>query len=236
MFDLQGPDAAGVFILKMNDGKENRFTAKFFDGLFAALDKVEANKGPTALVVTGAGKFFSNGFDFDFLQTGGAAPLIAIHKTFERMLNLSVPSVMAVNGHAFAGGAMLALCGDYRIMNADKGFLCVNELQLGLAFTDPMLAVFDAKLPTQLRVPVVMGAERIGAARLAHHGAVDEAVPAAQVLDRARAVAASHAKKGADKALYRKVKGGIYAAAIRAIEEQKTKPIPLPPKVKPAKL
>eukprot|EP01062_Namystynia_karyoxenos_P032730 TRINITY_DN24117_c0_g1_i1.p1 TRINITY_DN24117_c0_g1~~TRINITY_DN24117_c0_g1_i1.p1 ORF type:complete len:236 (+),score=70.44 TRINITY_DN24117_c0_g1_i1:75-782(+) len=231
---LRGPDAKGVFVLQMNQG-ENRWNRVFFDALFQALDKVEANPGPTALVLTGTGKFFSNGFALDFLQSGTPEPLILHHKLMERFLRLSVPSVCAINGHAFAGGSMLALCPDYAIMNKEKGFLCANELDLGMAFSDPMMALFNAKLPASCRSTVVLGAERLNAAQLLQHGVVRDAVPASEVLPTACALAASHAKKGKNKALYKRVKEGLWANALAVFEDQKKRPIPLPPKP-PAKL
>ena len=74
---LQRADDDGVFVLKLNNGSENRFTASLFQELSDALDTVESNEGPTALLITGHGtKFFSNGFDLTWL-TGpdGAAAL-----------------------------------------------------------------------------------------------------------------------------------------------------------------
>eukprot|EP01070_Trichotokara_eunicae_P004732 Trichotokara_eunicae@DN4135_c0_g1_i2.p1 len=51
------------------------------------------------------------------------------------MLTYPLPIVAAINGHAYAGGAMLSFCCDFRIMNASKGFLCVNEMSIGLPLT-----------------------------------------------------------------------------------------------------
>ena len=53
----------------------------------------------------------------------------------------------AVNGHAFGAGLMIALCHDVRLMRADRGFLCANELELGFAIPEPELALFEHKMP-----------------------------------------------------------------------------------------
>ena len=58
-----------VWVLRMDDG-ENRFHRESIDALHAALDTVEAVEGPCALVTTGAGKFYSNGLDLDWLLSG----------------------------------------------------------------------------------------------------------------------------------------------------------------------
>lgn len=53
-------------------GGENRFNREFVDLLHGALDTIEATTGPAALVVTGEGKFFSNGLDVEWMAGAGA--------------------------------------------------------------------------------------------------------------------------------------------------------------------
>jgi enoyl-CoA hydratase/carnithine racemase len=59
-----------VFVLRMNDG-ENRFNPEFVRSFNAALDEVERAGAPSALVTTGAGKFYSNGLDLAWMGTDG---------------------------------------------------------------------------------------------------------------------------------------------------------------------
>eukprot|EP00756_Hemistasia_phaeocysticola_P005135 Hpha_TRINITY_DN13192_c0_g1::TRINITY_DN13192_c0_g1_i1::g.113359::m.113359 len=229
MMELRGPDAKGVFVLQFNNG-ENRFTGEFFAQLFKALDTVEQNKGPTALVITGTGKFFSNGYNIQYLTTSGEEGLRNFHNLAERFLTFGVPTVSAINGHWFAGGGMLGLMTDYRIGNKEKGFFCLPELDMGMKFTDVMHALFEAKVPLHARTGLVLGAERVGGPQAKEYGIVDSIVPPAEVFPRAMAVATQHAKKGANKALYAHVKRALYHSEIAVIEAAKTRPIPLPPK------
>src|SRR5512144_990919 len=108
----------------MNAG-ENRFNRPFVDDLNAALDTVEASSGPAALVTTGgAEKFYSNGLDLAWLagdgQSEGAAFVSDVIRFLGRLMAFTVPTVAAVNGHAFAAGAMMALAHDFRVMRADR--------------------------------------------------------------------------------------------------------------------
>lgn len=57
-----------------------------------------------------------------------------------------MPTIALLNGHTFAGGFMLAMMHDYRIMNPHKGFLCLNELVLGVGLRPPMCSVFREKV------------------------------------------------------------------------------------------
>jgi len=59
-----------------------------------------------------------------------------------------MPTIALLNGHAFAGGLMLAMCHDYRIMNPERGFVCLNELDLGAVIQPGMAGMFHDKLPS----------------------------------------------------------------------------------------
>jgi enoyl-CoA hydratase/carnithine racemase len=91
---------------------ENRIHPNLLDALEATLDQVGLDDEPAALVLTGPGKFFSNGLDLEYMseRPGEAEQLLArVHALLGRILGLEVPTVAAINGHAFAAGAMLAL-------------------------------------------------------------------------------------------------------------------------------
>jgi enoyl-CoA hydratase/carnithine racemase len=219
MIDLRRDD--GVFVLTMQAG-ENRFNRPFLDALNAALDTVEASSGPAGLVtVGGQEKFFSTGLDLDWLGGAGQhdAPrfvdsLVAL---LARFVGFGVPTVAAINGHAFAAGGMLALAHDFRVMRADRGFFCLNEVDLGLPLHPGMVALLKNRLaPAVLRNVVLTGA-RIGGADACDYGIVDEAVPAADVLPQAVARAAALAQK--DRQTYAALKRGLYAELLGALKK-----------------
>merc|ERR1712012_1181674 len=107
------------------------------------------------------------------------------HKMLSRLQAFGAPVVVAVNGHAMAGGCMLAVACDFRIMNGDKGFFCVNELDLGIAYTPQMCAMFDGKIPVAARARFILGAHRYTPQEALQAGLVDELVPEADVVKRA---------------------------------------------------
>ena len=99
-----------VAILRWNDG-DNRVNADSMAEWHAALDQLEAVEGPLALVATGTGKFFSNGLDLDRFTADPAesAPTIPAFKLLlGRLLLFPAYTVAAINGHAFAAGAMIS--------------------------------------------------------------------------------------------------------------------------------
>jgi enoyl-CoA hydratase/carnithine racemase len=74
-----------------------------------------------------------------------------------------MPTVALVNGHAFAGGFMLAIYHDYRIFNPSRGFLCLNELDLGVPLRPAMSSIFRQKLTPDVYKIMVLEAKRFGA-------------------------------------------------------------------------
>lgn len=152
MIDLERQ--GDVFTMTMNAG-ENRWNTTFVRELNTALDEITAGDGPAALVTTSSSeKFFSNGLDLDWVREPDAHPQAGDREAFgdefmklmSRMITFPVPTIAAVNGHAFGAGFMYALCHDVRHMRSDRGFMCANEMQLGMRIPAPELALFRHKL------------------------------------------------------------------------------------------
>ena len=133
--DIELERNGDVFVLNMGDG-EKRFNPESVAALGAALDTVEAARedGQIALVTTGRGKFFSNGIDLDWMlgDTPKDIPefIRGMLGVWARIMSMPIPTIAAVNGHAFAGGAMFSLAHDHVLMRSDRGYWCVNEVQL----------------------------------------------------------------------------------------------------------
>lgn len=187
-----------VRILHLDEG-ENRYNRDTVDAIHAALDEVVAVDGPVSLVTVGAGKFFSNGLDLDWMGSddGRADPtfLDDVHRLLLRVLHLDLITVAAVNGHAFAGGAMLAAAHDYRVMRADRGYWCIPEVDLGLPLTDEMFTTLDAHIPRATLIDASLSGKRYDADAAVAGGIVHEAVAEDGVLERAVEIAASMAGK-----------------------------------------
>jgi enoyl-CoA hydratase/carnithine racemase len=151
---------SSVFIIQANDG-ENRFNRTSIDAWHEALDGIESTEGPLALVTTGTGKFYSNGLDLDWLMGDGAgdgAFIGEVHRLLERILEFPAMTVAAVNGHAFAAGAMLATAHDIVVMREDRGYWCLPEVDLGLPLTPTMYRVVASHLPrATLRDSILTG-------------------------------------------------------------------------------
>ncbi|KAJ5875383.1 uncharacterized protein N7473_012730 [Penicillium subrubescens] len=170
----QGKEEENIYVLTFTSPKDNRLTPTFIDAFILALDIIE-HRYPKGVVVTTSGipKFYSNGLDLDLATSTEGFLDKWLWRLFRRFLTYPMPTVCLLNGHAFAGGFMLAMYHDYRIQNPDKGFLCVNELEFGVPLQTPMMSIFTEKLtPTTFR-SVVLEAHRFGGHASLKAGIVD---------------------------------------------------------------
>jgi enoyl-CoA hydratase/carnithine racemase len=209
-----------VYLLNLGD-TENRFHPDWLAEVQQHLDTVQAGDGPRALVTTATGKFFSNGLDLEWL--GGHSEqmlgyVIDVHRLFERMLALPVPTVAAVQGHAFAGGAMLALAHDFRVMRADRGFFCLPEVDINIPFTRGMSALIQARLSKKTAHEAMTTGRRYGGADALAAGIVDGVAHEDDVVSTAIEMArALVAKAGPTLGT---IKARMYADALAVLRER----------------
>ena len=153
MIKLKKKDS--IYFLTMDAG-ENRWNTTFVREIAKALDKIDDDEGQAALITSSTNsKFFSNGLDLDWMQAPEDHPDGGDREVFGkefmylmgRFITLPIPTVCALNGHTFGAGFMFALSHDFRIMREDRGFICANEMQLGLPIPRPELALFKHKIP-----------------------------------------------------------------------------------------
>jgi enoyl-CoA hydratase/carnithine racemase len=209
-----------VTVLRMAAG-ENRFNPPMLDAIEAVLAELEGGDGPGALVITGEGKFFSNGLDLDWM---GSAPAGApeelvrrVHALLGRLLAFPTATVAAINGHCFAAGAMLAAACDARVMRVDRGFWCLPEVDIGIPFTPGMTALLKARLPVATAHEAMTTGRRYGGDQALAAGLVDEAVAEELVLD--AAVERAAALAGKQRATMGAIKRVMYAEALDVLED-----------------
>lgn len=212
MADLQRHGAVYVLILGED---ENRFHPDRLSAINSALDEVEAADGPKAVVTTGSGKFYSNGLDLDYMAANpdaAEANLADVHALFARVLAFPAPIIAAVQGHAFAAGAMLALAHDQIVMRADRGFFCLPEVDLGIPFTAGMNALIRSRLPIATAHEAMTTARRYGGEEARAAGIVAATAGEGEVVD--AAVARAEALTGKAGAVFGAIKARLYAEVI----------------------
>lgn len=178
-------DLDGVSVLTLA-ANENRFNLPFVLELDAALDEVFATGAP--LVITGEGKFFSNGLDLQWIGENAAQSetmFRGLHRLYGRLLIAPVATAAAVNGHAFGAGAMLSASCDFRFMREDRGYFCFPEVDLGLTMSSGMNALCQTRFTKAALHEAWTTGARFGAADAVRLGFADAAAPEGDLIRRA---------------------------------------------------
>jgi len=209
--DIQLKREGNAFILNLGQD-ENRLDRVFLDEVGHALDQVEASTDPIVLVTTADGKFYSNGFNLGWMgsiaREEARTFLNDTQALWARLLVFGVPTVAALNGHAFGAGAVMALAHDYRVMRGDRGYFCFPEVDLKLRFRPGMLALIQRRLsPAAFRDALLTGA-RYGGAEAEARGIVDEAAPLEELTT--RAIERASAAAGKDRNSLHTLKLAMY--------------------------
>jgi enoyl-CoA hydratase/carnithine racemase len=207
-----------AYVLRLGTD-ENRFSPAWLAAVNDALDEVV--DAPAPLVSIAEGKFYSNGLDLDWLMAHGdqlTRYVGDVQDLLARLLTLPVPTVAAVSGHAFGAGAMLALAHDWRVMRADRGYVCFPEVDIRIPFTPGMAALVQAKLTPQAAMVAMSTGRRYPAAEALAAGLVDGTADEPGLL--AAAVARIRPLAGKDAGTLGAIKGTMFAAATGALRER----------------
>ena len=178
----------GLAMLTMDDGRVNALDLEVLTDLTASLREIR-----TPVVITGAGKAFSAGVDLRRIVNDGGGDyvgdfLAALSEAFLAVFTHPYPVVAAVNGHAIAGGCIIALAADYRLMSA--GTIGVTEVAVGVPFPVAALEICRYALGPTVSAAALL-AEAVPASRAKAAGFAHELTSPGDLLDRALDVARS---------------------------------------------
>lgn len=162
------------YLVEFDAPPDNRLSKEFIQAYVDALDYVRVKGDPRVLVSTSKiTKFFSNGLNYESAISTPGFFSNHLFKLLRTLLTFPWPTVALVNGHAFAAGFMIALCHDYRIMNPNRGFLCMNEMDFGALLSGPMMTMFSVKFGTKLTHRITLNAHRFSGKEAFEAGIVD---------------------------------------------------------------
>jgi len=185
---IQREDRGPIAVLRLAHGKASALDTELLEALDRCLRELDEAR-PEAVVLTGTGSIFSAGVDLLRVLDGGTGylagflPLLA--RAVRRLFAFPRPVVAAVNGHAIAGGCILACACDLRIMAAGEGRIGVPELRVGVPFPVAPLEVLRFAVPPQHLQKLAYTGRTYGAAEALEWGLVDEVVAPDRLLERA---------------------------------------------------
>jgi len=185
---------AGIAVLTLQHGKANALDIEFCEAL--AAEFIELRKSDAkAIVLTGQGKIFSAGVNLIKLSGGGAGYirkfLPVLHRLYDAVFYHPKPVVAAINGHAIAGGCVLACCADRRVMSNDGGRMGVTEILVGVPFPALAFEIVRFAVPPRYLAEFTLGGATYVPNDALQRGWVDEVVERGELMSRAMAVAQS---------------------------------------------
>lgn len=189
---IEKSENAGVVVLKLAHGKANTMD---LESCQAMIDEFTAlrSSAAKAVVLTGQGSIFSAGVELVRTSDGGPGYvrkfLPALNAMFDAVFHFPKPVVAAINGHAIAGGCVLACCADRRLMAQGNGRIGVTELLVGLPFPALAFEVMRSVTLSRYFPQAIYAGETYFPDGGAERGWIDEVVSAADLLDRAVGVA-----------------------------------------------
>ena len=214
-----------VAVVRLEAGKANAMNTALLDGIDALLDEVEASDA-RAVVLTGYDRFFCAGLDLVSLSKLDRAGMDAFMRHFERVMPriffLPLPVVAAVNGHAVAGGCVLALQADLRVMAAGAK-MGLNEIALGVGLPPSVVVSLQHRVGPHAAFEIVMTGQLYDAEIAHEKDLVDEVAPPDQVLE--RSIELAQLLAGKPGPAYRHTKAGLRAEARRRLEASGEEPL-----------
>ncbi len=189
---IQRESHGEISILRLAHGKASALDLEFLEALVTELAG-EARSSTRALVLTGRGSIFSAGVDLLRVLAEGARYverlLPALDLALERLFTLDKPVVAAVNGHALAGGAILAAACDRRILARGRATFGAPELKVGVPFPPLPLELYRRICPPGRASELALGGRVVGTDEALALGLVDELVEPGALLERALEIA-----------------------------------------------
>ncbi len=213
-----------VAILTMTNGA-NRQNLEFSNTLNAMLDEIIADKSVRSLIITSNDeKNFSQGIDVEWIagkmQSKDLQPvqdfITGMDSVFKKLLTAPMPTIAAINGHAYGNGSIMTCACDFRFMRSDKGFFCFPEVNLGIPFRPGMNAFIKKAIPMYKLTEMQLSGNRYTAIELEkHHIIVKACANNEELMSEAIAFAKTFQKK---RGIFGELKKRLYRDIIAVVE------------------
>jgi len=223
---IQLTQQGDIHIITIDAPEGNAVDEKLVAAMHEALDSVETAAGDRAgaLVITGSGKAFSVGLNLPAVTQYGPEKIEAFDKALKglygRLIKFQMPTIAAINGHAFAAGAFLALTCDYRVMRNDRGWFCISEVDVGVPIGAAEMAMAKDKLSASVCRDAVLTGKRYTGTECLEANIVDAVCGEEDLIPTALEMMSDLAEK--QRGIFKTLKTTLYgktAAGLGVIDE-----------------
>jgi len=201
MSSIRTENANGLLVVTLARGKANALNAAMLEELHGAMAQAHAPAVRGLVLASDRPNFFSGGFDvkevFQYDRETMTSYFGSFMDLYEDLFRLPKPVVAALSGHAVAGGAVLALACDVRVMAEGPFRFALNEVNLGVVLPEGIIRMAVDAIGVRHARELFLGGEALSPSRALAIGLVSELAPPEQVLERAVAMARYLAEKPA---------------------------------------
>ncbi len=189
----------GIVTVKLSRGKVNAINETVVDEMTGCLQDLAGDAGVKAVILTGTGKFFTFGFDIpEFLSYPKESFIRYLTKFTDLYAYLFLypkPVIAALNGHTIAGGCMLAIACDYRIMVSGKAKIALNEINFGSSLFAGSVDIVKLLLGQREAEKAVYNGTMYSAEEAHRIGLIDQISSEADLEAEAKRIAGQYAEK-----------------------------------------
>lgn len=205
--------------IRLACGKANALNLRSLAAISGALDEARRREA-RGVILTGYDRFFSTGLDLVGLYDLDWARMDACLREFDRVMlevfEFPRPVVAAVNGHAVAGGCILSLACDARLVPNHGAQIGLNEIRLGLPFPASALEIARHSLPTEFTDSILYGGQLYTPVEAMSRGLVD-GLASGDVLEEARVLCRGLAQQPVRA--FQTIKASLKGPAVRRAQE-----------------
>lgn len=176
-------------IVGLNRGRSNAINFELLEELKRILKSIEDDDHVAGIILHGKEGFFSAGLDLIELYDYSEVEIREFWESFlafvQAFAAFKKPSIAAIGGHSPAGGCVLALCCDYRIMSEGEFIIGLNEVPVGIIVPDAIFHLYGFWLGQAKAYRFLLEGKLLNPIQALEAGLIDELVPAKSLRSRA---------------------------------------------------
>lgn len=165
-------------VIALNRGRSNPMNAEMVKELHTLVHSIDNDDNIGGLIITGKDDFFSAGLDLIELYDYNEEQISAFWKDFlalqARLVSFKKPMVAAISGHSPAGGCVLAICCDYRVMSQGKYIIGLNEIPVGIIVPDSIFHLYSFWLGERKAYQFLMEGKLLSVDEALEAGLIDQ--------------------------------------------------------------
>jgi 3,2-trans-enoyl-CoA isomerase len=217
-----------IALLTLSREKVNALNEPFVEQLGKSLGHLASDRDIRAVIVTGQGKFFSFGFDVPellaYAKNSFTRYVTKFCSLYTSMFLFPKPLIAALNGHTVAGGCMLAIACDYRVMASGNAKISLNEITFGSTLPAGCVEMLRYCIGPRNAQTVLYSGAMYAAEEALRLGLVDQVCPPEELLEAARTVAKDLARK--DSMAFKSIKGLLRGPVAQEMAKREKDAVP----------